>query len=58
MEEKVAQSMIREQRYNLDKEMTVKQIVDEEKKIIQDRFKNDIDRLQATSMKQVQTLEQ
>eukprot|EP00347_Sterkiella_histriomuscorum_P009212 403342098 len=58
MEDKVAQSMIREQRYNLDKEMTVKQIVDEEKKFIQDRFKTDIDRLQATSMKQVQTLEQ
>jgi len=58
MEEKVAQNMVREQRYHLDKEMTVKQIVEEEKKLIQDRFKDDIERLQTHNMKQVQTLEQ
>jgi len=45
MEEKVAQSLVREQRYQLDKELTVKQIVDEEKKFIEDRLKQDIDRL-------------
>ena len=49
---------MREQRFNLDKELTVKQIVEEEKQFIADRFKKDIDQLQANSMKQVQTLEQ
>ena len=58
MEEKAAQTLVREQRYKLDKEMTVKQIVEEEKQIIQERFKDDVERLQTANMKQVQALEQ
>ena len=37
--------------------MTVKQIVDDERKLIADRFQTDIDRMKNTNMKQVQTLE-
>lgn len=45
MEEKVAQSMIRDKKHQLDKEITVKHIVDEEKKILQERYQSDINRL-------------
>jgi hypothetical protein len=58
MEAKVAQSMFNEQRHNLDKQMTVKQIVDEEKRIIQDRAKEDIDRIQQATLQQMKGLEQ
>ena len=38
--------------------MTVKQIVDDEKRIIQDRFKEDIDRIQQANVSQIRGLEQ
>lgn len=38
--------------------MTVKQIVDEEKRILQDRFKTDMERQQQTTLNQIRGLEQ
>lgn len=57
MEERIQSQLYRDKRHALDKEMTVKQIVEDEKKIIEDRFRTDIDRMQTTQMKQMQTLE-
>ena len=37
--------------------MTVRQIVDEEKKIIEDRYREDIERLQKASVQQMKGLE-
>lgn len=45
MESQVAQARMNEQRHTLDKQLTVRQIVEEEKKIMEDRFKEDIERL-------------
>ena len=49
--------MIREQRLNVDKNMTVKEIVQEEKKVMHDKFQQDVERLQTVNMKQLQTLD-
>lgn len=57
MEAKVAQSMFNEHKHNLDKQMTVRQIVEEEKKIMEERFKQDMDRLQKTTITQMKGLE-
>lgn len=57
MEEKVAQSLYRDKLNSIDKEMSVKQIVNDEKKILENRFKTDIERMNTTQMRQVQTLE-
>jgi hypothetical protein len=46
-----------EQRHTLDKQLTVRQIVEEEKKIMEDRFKEDIERLQKASVTQMKGLE-
>ena len=50
--------MFNEHRHNIDKQMTVKQIVDDEKRIIHDRFKEDMDRAKHANLTQVRGLEQ
>jgi hypothetical protein len=51
MEERLAQSLVRDQMHTLDKNMTVKQIVDDERKLLADRFQTDIDRMKNTNMR-------
>ena len=41
----------------MDKQLTVRQIVEEEKKIMEDRFKEDIERLQKASVQQMKGVE-
>ena len=38
MEEKLAMSMVREEKQRLEKEMTIKEIVEEEKRLLAERF--------------------
>lgn len=58
MERKVMQSMVNEQKHQLDKHLTVKQIVEDEKKIIQDRCREDLERMQHATLSQMRELEQ
>ena len=53
----MAHARMNEQRHTLDKQLTVRQIVEEEKKIMEDRFKEDIERLQKASVTQMKGLE-
>ena len=58
MERKVMQSMVNEQKHQLDKHLTVKQIVEDEKRIIQDRCREDLERMQQATLSQMRELEQ
>jgi hypothetical protein len=50
--------MINEQKHALDKQMTVKQIVEDEKRIIQERCREDLDRMQQATLSQMRDMEQ
>ena len=57
MQAQVAQSMLNDQLHNADKRLTVREIVQEEKKILEDRFKEDYTRLQKATITQMKGLE-
>ena len=57
MQAQVAQSMLNDQLHNADKRLTVREIVQEEKKILEDRFKEDYTRLQKATLTQMKGLE-
>ena len=57
MQAQVAHSMLNDQLHNADKRLTVREIVQEEKKILEDRFKEDYTRLQKATLTQMKGLE-
>ena len=54
MEKKVMESLNREKKHELDKQMTVQKIVEEEKNIMENRFKTDVDKMQTQNAKHLQ----
>lgn len=42
----------------MEKQLSVKQIIDEEKRIVQDRFQEDMKRVQESALQQMRGLEQ
>jgi len=46
-------SIQREQKHELDKQLSVQRIVQEEKKLMEDRFRQDIDKMQTQTAKQI-----
>jgi hypothetical protein len=49
--------MLNDQLHNADKRLTVREIVQEEKKILEDRFKEDYTRLQKATLTQMKGFE-